>query len=106
MTPGGNNFNDFPEIVPTGEHTHTHTHTRLTAPCPGLPGQGAVSLVVLSFFSSVAVGIFLEWAQCCSINRTILNTAQHINGSLQEALRLQTADGPRDALRQSKSFQL
>jgi len=43
MTSGGNNFNDFPEIVPTGEITIKIGKTFLV-------------------FSSVAVGLFLEWA--------------------------------------------
>ena len=58
MTSGGNNFNDFPEIVPTREIT-----TRIEK-----------TFIV---FSSVAVGLFLEWVLCCSssINSTLLNPA-------------------------------
>ena len=52
MTSGGNNFNDFPEIVPTRKIT---------------------TKIEKMFFSSVAVGLFLEWAQCCSIDSTRLN---------------------------------
>jgi len=49
MTSGGNKFNDFPAIVPTKlEKTFL-------------------------VFSSVAVGLFLEWA--CSISSTQLNPA-------------------------------
>ena len=43
MTFGGNNFNDFPEIVPTREITTKIKKTFFV-------------------FSSVAVGLFLEWA--------------------------------------------
>jgi len=43
MTSGGNNFNDFPEIVPTKEITTKKENTFLV-------------------FSSVAVGLSLEWA--------------------------------------------
>jgi len=53
MTSGGNNFNDFPEIVPTTEITTKREKIFLV-------------------FSSVAVGLFLEWAYCCSINGTHL----------------------------------
>ena len=42
MTSGGNNFNDFPEIVRTTEITTKVENTFLV-------------------FSSVAVGLFLEW---------------------------------------------
>jgi len=56
MTSGGNNFNDFSEILPTGEITTKIDKTFLV-------------------FSSVAVGLFLEWAQCCSINSNHLNPA-------------------------------
>jgi len=56
MASGGNNFNDFPEIVPTREITIKIEKTFLV-------------------FSSVAVGLFLEWAQCCSNNSTHLNPA-------------------------------
>ena len=53
MTSGGNNFNHFSEIVPTREITTETEKTFLV-------------------FSSVAVGLFLEWAKCCSINSTHL----------------------------------
>jgi len=43
MTSGGNYFNDFPETVPTKEITTKIETTFLV-------------------FSSVAVGLFLEWA--------------------------------------------
>jgi len=43
MTSGGNSFNDFPEIVPTREST-------------------AKIVEKIFFFSSVAVGLLLEWA--------------------------------------------
>jgi len=43
MTFGGDNFNDFPEIVPTREITTKIEKTFLD-------------------FLSVAVGLFLEWA--------------------------------------------
>ena len=43
MTSGGNNFNDFPEIVPTGEIT-----TKIYR--------------ILFVFSPVADGLFFEWA--------------------------------------------
>jgi len=43
MTSGGNDFNDFPETVPTRETTTKIEQTFLV-------------------FSSVAVGLFLEWA--------------------------------------------
>jgi len=43
MTSGGNSFNDFPEIVLTREITTKTEKTFLV-------------------FSSVAVGLFLEWA--------------------------------------------
>ena len=56
MTSGGNNFNDFHEIVPTREITSKIEKTFLV-------------------FSSVAVGLFLEWAQCYSINSTQLSPA-------------------------------
>ena len=56
MTSGGNNFNDFPEIVPTREITTKIEKAFLV-------------------FSSVAVGLFLEWASCRSINSTHLNKA-------------------------------
>jgi len=57
MTSGGNNFNDFPEIVPTREITTKIYETSLF------------------LFSSVAAGLFLEWAWCSSINSTHLNLA-------------------------------
>ena len=53
---GGNNFNDFPEIVPTREITNKIQKSFLV-------------------FSSAAVGLFLEWAQCCSIHSTRLGPA-------------------------------
>jgi len=56
MTSGGNSFNDFPEIVPTREIA---AKTEKTFPV----------------FSSVVVGLFLERAQCCSVNSTDLNPA-------------------------------
>jgi len=56
MTSGGNNFNDFSEILPTGKIATKIDKTFLV-------------------FSSVAVGLFLEWAQCCSINSNHLNPA-------------------------------
>jgi len=56
MASGGNNFNDFPEIVPTTEITIKIEKTFLV-------------------FSSVAVGLFLEWAKFCSNNSTHLNPA-------------------------------
>jgi len=56
MASGGNNFNDFPEIVPTREITIKIEKTFLV-------------------FSSVAVGLFREWAQCCSISSIHLNRA-------------------------------
>ena len=59
MTSGGNNFNDFPEIVPTGEITTEIEKTFL-------------------IFSSVAVVLFLECAQCCSINSTHLKLALRV----------------------------
>ena len=43
MTSGGNNFNDFPEVVPTREITTGTEKTFLV-------------------FLSVAVGLFREWA--------------------------------------------
>jgi len=43
MTSGGNSFNDFPEIVPTREIA-----TKMEK--------------IFLVFSSVAVGLFLEWA--------------------------------------------
>jgi len=43
MTSGGSNFNDFPEIVPTGEITTKIEKTFLV-------------------FSSMAVSLFIEWA--------------------------------------------
>jgi len=46
MTSGGNSFNDFPETVPTREITIKTDKT---------------------LFSSVTMGLFLEWAECCSI---------------------------------------
>ena len=55
MTSDGNNFNDFPESVPTIEIT-TKIQRKLL------------------FLSFVAVGLFLEWAQAsCSINSTQIN---------------------------------
>ena len=57
MTSGGDSFNDVPETVPTREITNKTEKT----------------LVV---FSSAAVrGLFLAWAQCCSIHSTHLNPA-------------------------------
>jgi len=56
MTSGGNIFNDFLEIVPTGEITTKIEKTFLV-------------------FSSVAVGLFPEWAKCRSINSTHPNPA-------------------------------
>jgi len=47
MTSGGNNCNDFPEIVPTRE----------------------IATKIEKTF------LFLEWAQCCNINSTQLNAA-------------------------------
>ena len=47
MTSGGNSFNDFPEIAPTTEIT-----TKIEKTCVVFP--------------SVAVGLSVEWAQCCS----------------------------------------
>jgi len=43
MTSGGNNYNDFPDIVPSREIT-------------------AKMEKIFLVFSSVAVGLFLEWA--------------------------------------------
>jgi len=57
MTSGGNNFNDFPEIVPTREITTKVEKTFLV-------------------FSSVAVQgpiSQMDPTQCCSINSTRLN---------------------------------
>jgi len=54
MTSDGNNFNDFPESVPTIEIT-TKIQRKLL------------------FLSFVAVGLFLEWAHGCSINSTQIN---------------------------------
>jgi len=48
---GGNSFNDFPEIVPTTEIT-----------------------TKIEDFSRFLT-LFLEWAQCCSINSSQLNQA-------------------------------
>ena len=59
MTSGGKCFNDFREIVPTGEIT------------------SKIEKVFL-VFSSVAVGLFLECAQCCSISSTHLNPAPRV----------------------------
>jgi len=56
MTFGGNNFDDFPEIVPTRKIT-----TKIEK--------------IFLVFSFVAVGLFLDWAQCCSINGTHLDPA-------------------------------
>ena len=56
MISGGNNFNDFPEIIPTSEIATKIEKTFLV-------------------FSSVSAGLFLEWAQCCSIDSTHLNPA-------------------------------
>jgi len=58
MTFGGDNFNDLPEIVPTREITTRIEKTFLV-------------------FSSVAVGLLLERAQCCSINSTQINPADY-----------------------------
>jgi len=54
MTSGGNNFNDFSEIIPTRE-----TETKIEK--------------TFFVFSSVAVSLFLEWAYCRSVNSTHLN---------------------------------
>ena len=54
MTSGGDKFYDFHEILPAREIT---------------------SKIELRILSSVAVGLFLEWAQCCSINSTHVNPA-------------------------------
>jgi len=59
MTSGGKSFNDFREIVPTGEITIKIEKVFLV-------------------FSSVAVGLFLECAQCCSINSTHSNPALRV----------------------------
>jgi len=57
MTSGGNNFNDFPEIVPTREIANKTEKTFLV-------------------LSSVAVGLlFLEWTCSCSITSTLLSLA-------------------------------
>jgi len=56
MTSGDNHFNDFPKTVPTGEITTKIEKTFLV-------------------FTSVAVGLFLERAQCCSINNALLDPA-------------------------------
>jgi len=56
MTSGGNNYNDFPDIVPSREIT-------------------AKLEKIFLVFSSVAVGLFLEWACSCSINSTQVNPA-------------------------------
>ena len=56
MASGGKNFNDFSEIVPTRKITTKTEKTFLV-------------------FSSVAAGLFLDWAQCCSINSIHLNPA-------------------------------
>jgi len=58
MTFGGDNFNDLPEIVPTREITTRIEKTFLV-------------------FSSVAVGLLLERAQCYSINSTQINPADY-----------------------------
>ena len=54
MTSGGNSFNDFPKIVLTREITIKTERED---------------------FPSAAVGLFLEWARCCSINCTRFNPA-------------------------------
>jgi len=53
MTSGGQNFNDFLEIVPTREIAIKTEKTFLVR------GRGSI----------------LEWAQCCSINSTRVNPA-------------------------------
>jgi len=56
MTSAYNNFNDFPEIV--------------------LARRIAIKIEkTFLVFSSVDVGLFLEWAQCYSISSTHLNPA-------------------------------
>jgi len=54
VTSGGEIFNNFSE--------------KLYQPEKSQPKQRR-----LFFISTVAVGLFLEWAQCCSVNRTHLN---------------------------------
>jgi len=56
MTFGSNSLNDFPKIVQT---TEISTKTEKT----------------FLVFSPVAVGVFLEWTYCCSIDSTHLNAA-------------------------------
>jgi len=56
MTSGGNNFNDFPETVPTREIATETGKTFLD-------------------FSVVAVGLFIKWAQRCNINSSHVNPA-------------------------------
>jgi len=56
MTSGGNYLNDFREIVSAREITTKTEKTFLV-------------------FSSVAVGLFLDWAQCCRINSARFNAA-------------------------------
>jgi len=60
MTSGGNHFNDFPEIAPTRESATKIEKTFLV-------------------FSSVAMGLFPEWAQCCGINSNDLHPALTIS---------------------------
>jgi len=70
MESGGNNFNDFPEIVPTREITTKIEKTFLV-------------------FSSVAVGLFLKWAQCCSINSTRLPALRSAAPSIEQMRHLE-----------------
>jgi len=60
MASGGNSFNDFAEVVPTMQRNRNQNRE--------------------DFFSSVAVGLFLEWAQCYSINiaPTLVAPCQHL----------------------------
>jgi len=55
MTSGSNNFNDFPEILPTREITD----------------QNRIEKTYLF----LVLGLFVECAQCCSINSTRVNAA-------------------------------
>jgi len=66
VTSGGNSFNDFPETVPTREITTDIGKTFVV-------------------FSSVAVGLFLEWSERCSISSTHLSPA--LGPDLQNILR-------------------
>ena len=76
-----------PEIYSSTSEKHTHTHNRLTALCPGLPGQRwagtrTVKPIWISLKQETASGSGINWAICKSAphSRQITTPAPHHSG--------------------------